>query len=411
MDENLCTRCKGKNLCGKPFCTILSNVGQFSKVIENTSENFTGTSPPSCFVGRTDYPRVNLNILTPSYEDKYSWTRDSPSFWYRKGFKIPDILKRRSDMVAVRSKVDVKASGDRFLDIAQEIAQAKNQVDAEFWLKKKPRFNISFDSRLAPIGSPAEVEKAKLIGNVSVSRPVDKAVSDTDLKATGAIEYLHQKNIDENTITKILSLGLLGLEKNRKLVPTRWSITAVDDMISKRLIEKAKDFNVTGSYQVFSNTYLGNHLEILIIPREWQFEVIETKFEGSVWNPDGQSPVIFSDYEGYYGRKTYASEVTGAYYSARLAALEYLTKIKKQAAVLSIREVYPEYDTPMGVWVIRETVRGAFQNRPASFDALDDALAFMKGRLRLPFGRYMKESKLLLNIRTQSTLMNFVGKC
>ncbi|MEA3344056.1 MAG: Nre family DNA repair protein [archaeon] len=407
MDHNLCTRCKGRNLCGKPFCSIVSKVKQFKEVIENTDTNFTGTTPPGCFVGRTNYPKVNLNILTPSYEDKYSWTRDSPQFWYKTKFEIPDILQRRSGMIAVRSKIDIKSQHSRFLEIAQEIAQAKNQVNAEFWLKKKPRFTMFFDSRLAPIGSPAEVKKAKLSGNVKIAHPVDKTVSDTDLKAKDAIEHLYKKNIDENSITKIMSLGLLGLEKNRKLVPTRWTITAVDDTISKKLIEKVKDFNTTGNHLVFQNTYLGNHFEILVIPREWQFEVIETKFPKSVWNPNGVLPVLYSDHENYYGRKTYASSVAGAYYSTRLAALEYLSKTKSQAAVLAIREVYPEYDTPMGVWVIREAVRGAFQNRPEKFDTLESALSSMKSRLKLPFEHYKKQSKLLSVIKTQRSLMEF----
>ncbi len=408
MDENLCTRCKGRNLCGRPFCSIVSKVKQFSKVIGDTGTNFTGTSPPGCFVGRTSYPKVNLNILTPSYEDEYSWTRDSPGFWYKAKFDIPGILQRRSGMVAVRSKIDVKSPRSRFLEIAQEIAQAKNQVNAEFWLKKKPRFSISFDSRLPPIGSPAEVKKAKLSGNVAIAHPVDKTVSDTDLKAISAIEYLYKKNIDENSITKIMSLGLLGLEKNRKLVPTRWTITAVDDTISKKLIEKVKDYSVQDNCLVFHNTYLGNHFEILIIPKEWQFEVIETKFPKSVWNPNGASPVLYSDYENYYGRKTYASNVTGAYYSARLAALEYLSKKRRQASVLIIREVYPQYDTPLGVWVIREAARGAFQNRPEIFNTLEGALTSMKSRLKLPFERYKKQSKLLSCIKTQTSLKQFI---
>ncbi len=407
MDYNLCTRCKGRNLCKKPFCHIISKVKQFSKVIENTGTNFAGTSPPSCFVGRTNYPKVNLNILTPSHEDKYSWTRDNPEFWYKSDFKIPDILNRRSGMVAVRAKVNIKSSNNKFLDIAQEIAQSKNQVDAEYWLERKPKYAMSFDSRMAPIGSPAEVKKAKITGNPSVARPVEKAIDDTDLKATNAIDYLYEKKIDESTITKIMSLGLLGIEKSRKLVPTRWTITAVDDAISKKQVMKIKDYKSLSEYLVFQNTYLGNHFEILAIPGEWQFEVIETKFPKSVWNPKGTEPILFSDHENYYGRKTYASNVTGAYYSARLAVAEYLSKIKRQAASLIIREVHPEYDTPMGVWVIRETIRGAFQNKPDKFDTLGGALAHMKSKLKLPFEHYKKQSRLLSNIRCQRTLAQF----
>jgi hypothetical protein len=37
-----------------------------------------------------------------------------------------------------------------------------------------------------------------------------------------------------------LSIGVLGLKKDKKLVPTRWAITATDDILAKKLLEKVK---------------------------------------------------------------------------------------------------------------------------------------------------------------------------
>ena len=69
---------------------------------------------------------------------------------------------------------------------------------------------------------------------------------------------------------------------------------------------------------------------------------------------------IAHNYEGPKGRTEYAEETAGAYYAARLGALEYLNDIKRNAKVLIVRDVTPDYWAPLGVWVIRETVRNAF---------------------------------------------------
>jgi len=61
-----------------------------------------------------------------------------------------------------------------------------------------------------------------------------KKFYDTDVKAETAIDELHSKGVDNYKIQQSLSTGILGQEENRKLVPTRWSITASDDMISKK---------------------------------------------------------------------------------------------------------------------------------------------------------------------------------
>ena len=58
-------------------------------------------------------------------------------------------------------------------------------------------------------------------------------VEDRDASAAVALVELYSSGISLDHISRLLSLGLLG--KKRKLVPTRWSITASDDMIGKEL--------------------------------------------------------------------------------------------------------------------------------------------------------------------------------
>jgi hypothetical protein len=81
------------------------------------------------------------------------------------------------------------------------------------------------------------LKKAVLTSNPKINQHIEKAFSDTDLKAADALRILWKKGIDETALTRILSVGSLGVKVQRKLVPTRWSITATDDTLGKFLVE------------------------------------------------------------------------------------------------------------------------------------------------------------------------------
>jgi hypothetical protein len=194
----------------------------------------------------------------------------------------------------------------------------------------------------------------------------------------------------------------------RKLVPTRWSITATDSIISNMLIDRIRTYQELGELRLFSETYLGNRFEILLMPGVWSFEMIEAKFPGCVWNLLGKGVAVYSDFESYWGRKEYADRVGGAYYAARLACCEYLHRIKRQASVLVLREVYRDYYAPLGVFVIREGCRGAFKRGYVAFSSLEEALSVLTQRLRL--GRtWQRASKLLRVQTTQRPLKDFIA--
>ncbi|MEK6818584.1 MAG: hypothetical protein AABY10_01480, partial [Nanoarchaeota archaeon] len=216
--------------------------------------------------------------------------------------------------------------------------------------------------------------------------------------SVSALLELEKHKISNSSLIKLLSAGLLGLKKNRKMVPTRWSITAVDDTLSKEKLKEIKLSNEIVEFQVFHAEYLGNHYEFLLLPEKFSFEVIEISLKSfGVWQ----------DYESFFPRKKYADSVTGAYYANRLALTEYLQKIKKQSSCLVFREIRPEYTEPLGVGILRETSRNAFSNPPEIFNTLKEALQNIQLRLKQPISNYTKKSKILKDFKNQTKLSNF----
>ena len=363
-------------------------------------KHFTGASPPEIFVGRYGYPHVNAGILSPDFHED---TEDlsMPEVWHEKGFGIGDILTRRSKLIYGRFKTGIKRSviKNRFKELMQEIAMAYKPVSTEVFLKKDPRQHLEVNKYSAIITNYAPLENARLQENAKVEKKVDYLVSDTHVKSTVAVNELHASGIPTSNIQKILSAGLLGVKINRRLVPTRWSITSVDSTISKSLMSRIRYYPLISDYMVFSGNYLGNYYEILLVPRFWSFEVIEADIKMNRVN-------FWQDYEGFHDRKKYADEVTGGYYSARLPVAEYLTQIKRQASVLVLRETNSEYYAHLGVGILRECCRGAFKNKPRKFLSLKEALNDIQTRLNLKVEAFTERSKLMGELG-QTTLDQF----
>lgn len=364
--------------------------------------HFAGSSPPEIFVGRYNYPNINAGILSPDFFDDTE-ELSMPEIWHEKNFSIGEILARRNKLVYGRFKAEIKKT-NKFTKLMQEISMAYKPVSTEFFLKKPPKQNLEINKFSPVITNQAPLEFARLQENPKIKSKVDYLVSDTDNKATNSVIELHQSNIPISNINKILSAGLLGLKNKRKLVPTRWSITAVDDIISKNLLRRIRYYKEISDILIFNSEYNGNHYEILLIPDKFSFEVIEAeiKFFGNSF----EKVNFWQDYEFFYDRKNYAAEVVGAYYANRLALCEYLDKIKRQASALFLREIH-NYYAPLGVGILRETCRDAFSKTPEKFDNLEEAFKKIQERLILNFNLFRERSVLLREYKKQKRLNNW----
>jgi len=383
------TYCK---ICGKSNCKkhsfLLPN-------IKNIKE-FSGSSPPEIFVGRHNYPNINVGILAPTTHGDTS-EMSSVEEWHKNRLQIPQIVSLRSHLIYGRTQNHIKKLNQKFLTTMQEVALTERSISAEFKLKKYISANKEQDTKTPIITNAAPIKSVRLEENPKIKEKVEKISGDTDaLSTTGILEL--EPHTTTSQIIKILSAGLLGRKTHRKLVPTRWSITAVDSTISKQKLKKIRYYPEISEIMVFTAEYLGNHYEFLLLPDRWSFEVIER----STTNPES-----WQDYESWFDRKKYAHSVTGAYYANRLALCEYLSKIKRQASCLVFREIRPEYTTPLGVGILRQASRHAFTQKPQKYNTLQDALNSIQNRIKQPITNYTEVSNLLREYKRQARLSRF----
>ena len=375
-------------MCGISPCPLLADIRGRLPVAETSSvSELVGPSPPSLFVGRYGYPKVRTGPsaawLADEDADAAPLVSGDPADLF--GRPLEEVAARHANLITGGSAMSVESprSPDAMLETTQQIAMAESSVDIELDFAKPIMvgMNPTFDSMSTPLGPSGEVLRAEVVGHVSIPRKVDAVANEDDLLAVDAMDELTEASIGEAQISRLLSSGLLGREGSRKLVPTRWSITATDDMLSKRLWERVREHPSLDKVLVYEATYLDNIFHIILTPGLWAFHMLEAWTRGSVWTGTGK---VLGDWEDLKPRSEYAHRITGAYYSARLGVLEQMDSMRRSGACLLWRDIGPGYWAPVGVWLIRETVREAMKQAPKQFDSLKQAVDYVAPRVSAP---------------------------
>ena len=375
-------------MCGISPCPLLADIRGRLPVAETSSvSELVGPSPPSLFVGRYGYPKVRTGPsaawLADEDADAAPLVSGDPADLF--GRPLEEVAARHANLITGGSAMSVKSprSPDAMLETTQQIAMAESSVDIALDFAKPIMvgMNPTFDSMSTPLGPSGEVLRAEVVGHVSIPRKVDAVANEDDLLAVDAMDELTEASIGEAQISRLLSSGLLGREGSRKLVPTRWSITATDDMLSKRLWERVREHPSLDKVLVYEATYLDNIFHIILTPGLWAFHMLEAWTRGSVWTGTGK---VLGDWEDLKPRSEYAHRITGAYYSARLGVLEQMDSMRRSGACLLWRDIGPGYWAPVGVWLIRETVREAMKQAPKQFDSLKHAVDYVAPRVSAP---------------------------
>ncbi|EIJ65943.1 hypothetical protein BD31_I0166 [Candidatus Nitrosopumilus salaria BD31] len=357
-----------------------------------SSDSISGSSPPSVFVGSHNYPKVFVGPMLPPIHGDTSLL-DIPEKW--KGKSLEEIVNFRLNLVRGIQKISIDQTEGRYIENLQELTMSSKPTDTDMVFSKPTSSNIALDGESAPFGPVGEIASAKFSGTTSI-KSIEKTFYDRDLKAEEAVLSLYNSGIEISKIQKCFSIGMLG--KKRKLVPTKWSITATDDIISKSLVSEILDYSLIDSCRVFSYEHLGNIFTIVLFPHRWVYEMIE------VWHSD--DVLIFgSDFEDARGID-HPPAIAGAYFAAKLGVLEYLHKMKIQAGVVVLREIRPEYVIPVGVWQIREGIREAMNQNPEITAIFDDAILLASNRTSISKFEWLSHGNILKLMR-QKTLVDY----
>lgn len=360
LPPELCARCKGyKRLCGLPQCPILARF-RAQVTAASYGREIEGDTPPSLIVGEAGYPNVAVMYqVPPGLRGEESKIHDAPQTWFRQRVKLENIIELRSKLLAgiLRVRVDQPwVLYEREISVA---AVSTKPVTSELRLAKLPIPRLVFDGLTAPRGPSAPASMLRITSNPRPPKPLEKLFFD-DLPASDAVVEAFTRGVDVYTIIRSFSAGLLGRVRSRKLVPTRWAITATDSILGDWLRKQLASAREVSGFEIYKGYYLGNRFIIIVAPGGPRVSMLEIWHPSTPWVMRG-GPVAIEVSERPSGEP---SSMDGGFMAARFAAYSALYEKRIRGTIIIVREVLPEYYAPVGNWHIRETVYNAVKARP-----------------------------------------------
>ncbi|MEM3670547.1 MAG: hypothetical protein QW767_02260 [Thermoprotei archaeon] len=405
----LCLACRAaKLLCGRPRCPILVRAeNMVLSGLRPLSGTVDGVSPPGVFVGRAGYPKVHAGPLVAASEYEARGA-DTPESWW--GMTMDEVISMRYRLIRGMSPIRVEEAADppESLIKIQEMVLGLHPLHAELRGCSQLTNLLEFSDDVHPMGPSFTYSDIRLVstGSGGTDGKLEKVYYDTDLPVRDALVQLYSEGVQVSKIQRALSLGTMGRRAARRLVPTRWSITAVDSLLSLSLIGRAKRLPEVSDCLVYRLQHFESTYVALIFPEKWGFEWVEAWRENTAWNPSQRGVYLVGDREDFGGRRRYA-EPGGCYYSARLAAAEALVKSGRSGRVVILREIHPGYIMPLGVWTVREAVRKLFEQTPVKFTNPADAVRHAVSETSLNAETWFSKARLLYETVVQRRLSDF----
>ncbi len=356
---------------------------------------------PGVFVSRFNYPNVNAGFVVPIDSDKDSFKFDSPKFWFENNVSLNNILEYRINTFNFSSDVNVKFfSKSKNLELLQlsTISRKPSFLNVNF-----SKYKILFKPHreIVPFGGSAVLKKVSENENIKLEKHASKVFYDVDFKAEDAVLYLN-KFYDEHNIINMFSSAVLGVKEQRKFVPTRWSITAVDSIISKNFSGKIKSFDNYDFNLLFfdSEGYMGNFYYVIVFKGPLMYELFEVDLDNNQ---------VWYDYELTFGRNSYPDSTVGGYFASKNSIVKKLFDLNIKGSILVFR-IIKGYNVPLGVWVVRKAVEKVMDNK-VEFEDKNVLLRFVVSHVKKYFGfdisSFVKKSKVLDFLDKQKSLKSF----
>jgi len=383
INPKLCIKCKGRLWCGLVKCPVYEKLNMLRENLVVRKE-IEAPSPPFFLVSWRNYP----NIATGPYltfTDPEAYTKPEKAM----KMSMDELLKVRASSVRPFEFRNVR-------EVIEDAALSIRPVEMSAELKRLPKIGLDFNF----LGPSAPATRIELEDEPKVPGKVEHYYESYDIRAEEAVMELEDFGFDY--LVQLLSTGSLGVKTQRKLVPTRWAITAVDSILAKKYFTEVRGYEPVEEIEVYRAEHWDNNFVIVLLPWDWAFEVMEKWLPGSAW---GQG--VITDYEIGELKRDYASNVTGSYYAARLEILKALARRKRKAACIVMREVGPEYYFPVGVWHVRETVKEAMGKKPERFPSWKEARERVNQLLNSDVKEWEKRSRVLGLVKTQKSLLEF----
>lgn len=380
---------KKKEFLNETKRKFYEEIKEYQKNLKPTKEIEGFGSIP--IVGEKSYPYLSTHSV--SNENKKNSFFNSSNVVKE---NYDEIIKLKAkNILGSTNKAYIKHTDDRIAKELRDIYKSKVPIEFNSKFEEELKFNKVLVNNITGItGSKNPLISLKSNENSKTSKQIEK-YSVNDLKAKEAIIKLYERGTNEHQIIHLLALGSFGVQINKKLVPTRWAISAYDKTIEQHIQREIIKYKTIESYEVYKCFDKGNYFIIILMPEVFTCEVIEA-FPGAIESD-------YVDHSNKLNKKE--PDTSGGFYATKISVFESLKKRKRQASIISIR-IIDDYDIPLGVVFVREAAREAIKIPILKTNSKKEFEEFLESKYYSHFKLY-KNSTTLKESKRQTKLREF----
>ncbi len=363
-----CVVCKGRLFCGIQRCPILYSVQATYRDMP-PCEKETHALALDVTLGAGTFPHDPIGLTV--------------------GQRPLDDAADRTDAFGIIGQWYYATSGsDGAHDLAlQDLALSDTPVDVSITWNDLPRGGVRFSASEPPQGKQGTIGRLEAAGRPHVPKCVPELLGG-DQPAEQAIGEGYEKGLSPEYLSRLHALGMFGSPPWQ--IPSRWAMSTVYNVCSKKAIERCKGYATIGEPRLYTAEGMGDRIAVVLLPRPWEFELVEVWHPNTLWTIGERTPIIVNEHETHRGVSDQALREGGSYFASRMGVVALLGKERRQAAALVLRAPHPQGSVPLGSAVIARAVE---HSTPAgTFGTEDEAVQAACAFIGIDAGAVLRQS-------------------
>ncbi|MBD3404814.1 MAG: hypothetical protein GF411_01605 [Candidatus Lokiarchaeota archaeon] len=316
------------------------------------SSNLTVYSPPGVTVETAKYPIMWAGVLASTQASEWLSIYDHPIAW--NGIQKEAILTMREYLYRFVVPIDAREMMPTdMVETLQTVAMSVTPIALDVEVGRLPPRTLQTNGGLLPSSPQVQVKSMKIVSDPEISVVAEK-ISQRDVPASESIWKLLDFEYSLDQVARIMSLGLLGKLKRRRIIPLKAAYKVVIDSFIDRSISELMDKAEGSSSKLFISDFLDDSFVVVMTPggpsvdyvhlQDYEMDKKRTlSMEGELNHMTDPKTILYAD----HARFSSYTQMLNEHRNYHITVFHYSNKTTNQI---------------LGPWVARAGVTEAFNN-------------------------------------------------
>jgi hypothetical protein len=361
-----------------------------------SSKHMTVFSPPGICVKSGKYPRLEAGFLASIEPLEHLSIYDFPEAW--NGLDRDTIFSMRRHLYQFLLPVDARSmQPEGVVHTLQEIALSVRpialQVEGEPLLPRR----LQLRNGQLPSSSDVSVKSVEILSEPEISKVAER-ITEQDIPAAEGIWRLIDYDYSLDQVVRLMSVGLLGRQNTRRMLPTRSAYKATINAFIDRAVMELIERPRISSYEIYLGTLFGDRFVVFLNPGEARVDYLAMDVSGTK---------ITRGF-AFEGLRQWPTDAKTSVYSdhARFSVYKHLISRNQQCHAAIFHLTKEPRNQILGPWIARAGVNEAFTSEPVTLDNIENAIKLLDTLLDPNFSVWTQDTPLLERLSATTPILS-----